>query len=163
MTPPQLRSDRRNGGTVFGEFERVKCNVEVLQIGPDIGDIASRQIAVECQPRENVGNLVRQHRRCVESLTRLNPARQVSLDRGLTLVCNHQRDDQAGIDDHGHPFDLTEDGPAIAAITTQLRRRHATDSSYIRLAIQLGTALWTLDGALARNAAGVGLPVNLIT
>lgn len=33
-----------------------------------------------------------------------------------------------------HPFDLIQDGPAVAAITTQLRRRHATDSTYIRLA-----------------------------
>lgn len=70
--------------------------------------------------------------------------------------------DLAGLDIALHPFDLTEDGPAIAAITAQLRRRHATDSSYIRLAVQLGTAVWTLDGALARNAADVGLPVNLI-
>ncbi len=62
-----------------------------------------------------------------------------------------------------HPFDLTQDGPALATITTQLRRRHATDSTYIRLAIQLGTAMWTLDGKLARNAADVGLPVELIT
>jgi len=62
-----------------------------------------------------------------------------------------------------HPFDLTQDGPAFATITTQLRRRHATDSTYIRLAIQLGTAMWTLDGKLARNAADVGLPVELIT
>lgn len=53
--------------------------------------------------------------------------------------------------------------PGLATITTQLRRRHATDSTYIRLAIQLGTAMWTLDGKLARNAADVGLPVELIT
>jgi predicted nucleic acid-binding protein len=62
-----------------------------------------------------------------------------------------------------HPFDLAGDGPAIAAITTQLRRRHATDASYIRLAQQLDTHAWTLDGALARNAVSVGLPVKLIT
>ena len=62
-----------------------------------------------------------------------------------------------------HPFDLAEDGPAVAAITTQLRRRHATDSAYIRLAQQLVTQAWTLDGPLARDAAGVGLPVRLIT
>jgi predicted nucleic acid-binding protein len=61
-----------------------------------------------------------------------------------------------------HPLDLAQDGPAVAAITTQLRRRHATDSTYIRLAQQLGTDLWTLDGALARNATAVGLPVRLI-
>lgn len=61
-----------------------------------------------------------------------------------------------------HPFDLTRDGPRVAAITTQLRRRHSTDSTYICLAQQLDTAVWTLDGALARNAGDVGLPVNLI-
>lgn len=70
--------------------------------------------------------------------------------------------DLADLDIALHPFDLTVDGPAIGAITTQLRRRHATDSTYIRLAVRLGTAVWTLDGALARNAADVGLPVNLI-
>lgn len=62
-----------------------------------------------------------------------------------------------------HPFDLAEDGPAVAAITTLLRRRHATDSSYIHVAQQLSTDVWTLDGPLARNAADVDLPVRLIT
>ncbi len=61
-----------------------------------------------------------------------------------------------------HPFDLTRDGPDVAAITALLRRRHATDSTYVCLAQRLGTMLWTLDGALARNAAGVGLPVTLL-
>lgn len=69
--------------------------------------------------------------------------------------------DLAALDVVLHPFDLTQDGPAVAAITTQLRRRHATDSTYIRLAQQLDTAVWTLDGPLARNAADVGLPVKL--
>jgi predicted nucleic acid-binding protein len=62
-----------------------------------------------------------------------------------------------------HPFDLTEDGREVAAITAQLRRRHATDSTYVCLARRLRTTLWTLDGALARNAAGVGLPVQLLS
>jgi predicted nucleic acid-binding protein len=62
-----------------------------------------------------------------------------------------------------HPFDLAEDGPAVAAITAQLRRRHGTDSNYVRLAQQLDTQAWTLDGPLARNAADVSLPVRLIT
>lgn len=62
-----------------------------------------------------------------------------------------------------HPFDLEEDGPAAAAITARLRRRHATDSTYIHLAQQLGTDMWTLDGPLARNAADLGLPAKLIT
>ncbi len=62
-----------------------------------------------------------------------------------------------------HPFDLAHDGPDVAAITAQLRRRHATDSTYICLARRLEATLWTLDGALARNAAHVGLPVKLVT
>lgn len=71
--------------------------------------------------------------------------------------------DLAALDVVLHPFDLTQDGPAVAAITTRLRRRHATDSTYIRLAQRLDTAVWTLDGPLARNAADIGLPVKLIT
>ena len=61
-----------------------------------------------------------------------------------------------------HPLDVQEDGPAVAAITRRLRRRHATDSTYSHLAEQLDTEVWTLDGPLARNAADVGLPVKLI-
>lgn len=62
-----------------------------------------------------------------------------------------------------HSFDLAGDGPEVAAVTARLRRRHATDSTYVCLAQRLGTALWTLDGALARNAADVGLPVKHVS
>ena len=62
-----------------------------------------------------------------------------------------------------HPFDLIQDGQEVAAITARLRRRHATDSTYVCLAQRLGTAVWTLDGALARNAADLGLPVQLVS
>lgn len=62
-----------------------------------------------------------------------------------------------------HPFDLARDGPEVAVVTGRLRRRHATDSAYVCLAQRLGTAVWTLDGAMARNAADVGLPVRLIS
>jgi predicted nucleic acid-binding protein len=62
-----------------------------------------------------------------------------------------------------HPFDLALDGPDVATVTAQLRRRHATDSTYVCLARRLGTTVWTLDGALARNAAQVGLPVQLVS
>lgn len=62
-----------------------------------------------------------------------------------------------------HPFDLARDGPEVAAVTSRLRRRHATDSAYVSLALRLGTAVWTLDGALARNAADVDLPVTLVS
>lgn len=71
--------------------------------------------------------------------------------------------DLAAVGMEFHPFDLDRDGPAVAAITTQLHRRHATDSNYICLAQRLHAEMWTLDGPLARNAADVGLPVNLIT
>ena len=72
-------------------------------------------------------------------------------------------DDLAALDLLLHPFVLAQDGPDVAAITAQLRRRHATDSTYVSLARRLGTAVWTLDGALARNAADVGLPVRLVS
>lgn len=62
-----------------------------------------------------------------------------------------------------HPFDLIRDGPDVADITARLRRRHATDSAYVCLAQRLGTAVWTLDGSLARNAADLGLPVQLVS
>jgi predicted nucleic acid-binding protein len=62
-----------------------------------------------------------------------------------------------------HPVDLAEDGPVVAAITTQLRRRHATHSTCTHLAQQLGTHVWTLDGPLARSAADLGLAVKLVT
>ena len=62
-----------------------------------------------------------------------------------------------------HPFDLIIDGAEVAAVTASLRRRHATDSTYICLARRLGTSVWTLDGALASNAAAIGLPVKLIS
>jgi len=52
-----------------------------------------------------------------------------------------------------HPFDLILDGPEVAAVTARLRRRHATDPTYVCLARRLGTVMWTFDGALARNAA----------
>lgn len=70
--------------------------------------------------------------------------------------------DLAALDIALHPFDLARDGPAVAAITAQLRRRHASDCTYIRLAQQLATTVFTLDGRLARNSADVGLPVELV-
>ncbi len=61
--------------------------------------------------------------------------------------------DLATFDLQLHPFDLTHDGPEVAAIIAQLRRRHATYSTYVCLARRFETTLWTLDAALARNAA----------
>ena len=61
-----------------------------------------------------------------------------------------------------HPFEFSTDGPRVAAITTALRRKHATDSSYLCLAERLQAELWTLDGALARGAQAQGFPVQLL-
>jgi len=54
------------------------------------------------------------------------------------------------------------DGPAVVAVARELRRESAYDASYVVLAQQLETTVWTLDGPLARNAAGSSLPVRLI-
>lgn len=54
------------------------------------------------------------------------------------------------------------DGPAVIAVARRLKRESAYDASYVALAQELDAELWTLDGPLARNAAGSGLPVRLI-
>jgi predicted nucleic acid-binding protein len=48
------------------------------------------------------------------------------------------------------------------SIARRLKRENAYDASYIALAQELEAELWTLDGPLARNAAGTDLPVRLI-
>lgn len=53
-------------------------------------------------------------------------------------------------------------GPAVIAVARKLKRESAYDAAYIALAQELGVELWTLDGPLARNAAGIDLPVRLI-
>ncbi|MBW8059242.1 MAG: type II toxin-antitoxin system VapC family toxin [Solirubrobacterales bacterium] len=55
-----------------------------------------------------------------------------------------------------------DDGPGAIGIALRLRRESAYDAAYVALAQELGAELWTLDGPLARNAAGTGLPVRLI-
>ena len=54
------------------------------------------------------------------------------------------------------------DGPTVISIAQKLQRESAYDASYVALAQELDAELWTLDGPLARNAAGVDLPVRLI-
>ncbi len=55
-----------------------------------------------------------------------------------------------------------DDGPAVIALARQLQRESAYDAAYVVLAQELAADLWTIDGPLARNAAGKGLPVQLI-
>ena len=50
-------------------------------------------------------------------------------------------DDVVALDVELHPFGLTRDGPDVAAITATLRKRHATDSTYVALARRLGTTM----------------------
>lgn len=59
-----------------------------------------------------------------------------------------------------HP--LREAGNRVIEVGLALRRQSAYDAAYIALAQQLSATLWTFDGPLARNAAGLGLPVHLI-
>lgn len=54
------------------------------------------------------------------------------------------------------------DGPATIRSALQLRRHSAWDAAYVALAIALEATLFTLDGPLARNAADVKLPVQLV-
>lgn len=58
-----------------------------------------------------------------------------------------------------HPLD---DVSEVVDMATRLGRESAYDASYVVLAQRLGAELWTLDGPLARNASGHGLPVRLI-
>lgn len=54
------------------------------------------------------------------------------------------------------------DGPAVIAVARKLSRESAYDAAYVVLAQELDADLWILDGPLARNAGGAGLPVQLI-
>lgn len=54
------------------------------------------------------------------------------------------------------------DGPTVIAVARKLKRESAYDAAYVALAQELGAELWTLDGPLYRNAAGLDLPVRLI-
>ncbi|MFN2465737.1 MAG: type II toxin-antitoxin system VapC family toxin [Candidatus Dormibacteria bacterium] len=61
-----------------------------------------------------------------------------------------------------HPFDPAVDGPRSLAIAQTLKRRHATDCSYLSLAERLGAAVWTLDGSFARAGQTAGFAVRLL-
>jgi predicted nucleic acid-binding protein len=55
-----------------------------------------------------------------------------------------------------------DDGPTTIDLAARLGRQSAYDAAYLALAQALGADLWTLDGPLARNAGGLGLPVKLV-
>jgi len=55
-----------------------------------------------------------------------------------------------------------KNGPDVVQIALGLGRTSAYDAAYIAQAQQLDAELWTLDGPLARNALGRGLPVRLV-
>jgi predicted nucleic acid-binding protein len=59
-----------------------------------------------------------------------------------------------------HP--LQEGGDRAIGLALRLGRQSAYDAAYLLLAEQLGADLWTFDGPLARNAAGLGFPARLI-
>ncbi|MDQ3678361.1 MAG: type II toxin-antitoxin system VapC family toxin [Actinomycetota bacterium] len=58
-----------------------------------------------------------------------------------------------------HPL---REGAEVIAIARRLARQSAYDAAYVALAQSLDAELWTLDGPLARNALGIGLPVRLL-
>jgi predicted nucleic acid-binding protein len=57
---------------------------------------------------------------------------------------------------------LKVSGDRVVETALKLRRQSAYDAAYLVLVQELGAELWTFDGPLARNAAGLGFPVNLI-
>lgn len=55
------------------------------------------------------------------------------------------------------------EGADTVETALRLERSSAYDAAYVVLAQVLDAELWTLDGPLARNAGGLGLPVRLVT
>lgn len=58
------------------------------------------------------------------------------------------------IDALGVTFDLAPDNARAVEIAVELERHSAYDAAYLALAERLDAEVWTLDGPLARNAAG---------
>jgi len=55
------------------------------------------------------------------------------------------------------------DAKRVVQFALALNRQSAYDAAYVALAVELSAELWTLDGPLHRNAAGLGFPVHLIS
>jgi predicted nucleic acid-binding protein len=79
----------------------------------------------------------------------------VVLDASLFLVL--ATNDPRGTAVERHLLQWLDDGEEV-----HLGRHSAYDAAYLDLAQRLGAELWTLDGSLARNAAGLGFPVRLV-
>ena len=88
------------------------------------------------------------------ALTRAVVAGQLARDRAATAWEHITR-----VDVQLHAL---TDGAAAVETALLLERSSAYDAAYVVLAQALEAELWTLDGPLARNASGLGLPVRLL-
>lgn len=88
------------------------------------------------------------------ALTRAVVAGHLASDRVATAW---ERITRVGVQLH-----TLADGAAAVATALSLDRSNAYDAAYVVLAQTLDAELWTLDGPLARNAGGLGLPVRLV-
>lgn len=60
-------------------------------------------------------------------------------------------------------YHALENAKRAVEIALGLGRQTAYDAAYIELAERLKGELWTLDGPLYRNAAGLNFPVKLLS
>ena len=60
-------------------------------------------------------------------------------------------------------YHTLENAKRTVEIALGLGRQTAYDAAYIELAERLKAELWTLDGPLYRNAAGLNFPVKLLS
>lgn len=88
------------------------------------------------------------------ALTRAVVAGQLARDRAATAW---ERRARVNVQ-----FHTLADGAAAVATALSLKRTSAYDAAYVVLAQTLDAELWTLDGPLAHNASGLGLPVRLV-
>lgn len=77
--------------------------------------------------------------------------RAEAIDESWTIV--------TGVPVRLHALDV---GADVIAMAQRLGRQSAYDAAYLVLAQTLNAELWTLDGPLASNATGLGLPVRLV-